>query len=98
MTQTATEIKSENYTDLGNANRLVARHGVSLKYIPEMGWLVWSGKHWKVDSTGEVMEFAKETIRSLYREAADIEDTDKRQNFNHSCSYLRRFAETKSYG
>lgn len=59
------------YTDLGNAERLVERHGEKLRYVPQWGWLVWDGKRWQRDETGQVMEFAKEMVSNLRREAAE---------------------------
>lgn len=62
------------FTDLGNAERLIERHGHELRYVPQWGWLVWDGTRWKRDEHDEVMEFAKETVRNLRREAAETND------------------------
>lgn len=65
-------------TDLGNADRLVARHGADLRYChPWQKWLVWDGSRWRVDDTAEVHRRAKETARSIYAEAAAIPGTDQ---------------------
>jgi putative DNA primase/helicase len=67
-------------TDLGNAQRLVARHGHELRYVPHWGkWLVWDEKRWAVDETGELEQRAKETVLALLGEAAKITDHDKRE-------------------
>ncbi len=47
-------------TDLGNARRFVKQHGAGLRYVPAWGWLVWDGRRWTHDETGEVMRRAKE--------------------------------------
>jgi putative DNA primase/helicase len=61
----------EHYTDLGNARRLVQRHGADLRHCAETGrWYVWDGKRWAPDATEEVMRRAKDTVRAMYREAA----------------------------
>ena len=65
-------------TDLGNAERLVARHGDDLLFTGTHGWLVWDGMRWAPDETGEVMRFAKETVRSIYFEAGDLAAPDDR--------------------
>jgi len=66
-------------TDLGNAERLVARYGHDLRYCHEWGkWLVWDGKHWETDNTAAIMRMAKETVRSIYGEAAGERDDAKR--------------------
>src|SRR5262245_59169505 len=66
------------YTDMGNAQRLVERYGDTLRYVAEWGWLVWDGTCWRRDVTAQVMEYAKETVRNLYTEAALIEDSNAR--------------------
>jgi putative DNA primase/helicase len=62
------------YTDLGNAERLVASHGRDLLHTPSHGWLAWDGKRWTKDETGEVMRRAKETVRAMYMEAVVMKD------------------------
>ncbi len=67
-------------TDMGNAARLVRRHGQDLRYVfPWSRWLVWTGKRWRVDDTGEVERLAKETVRSIYAEAGREEDEGRRK-------------------
>jgi putative DNA primase/helicase len=64
-------------TDLGNARRLVARHGHDLRYCPAWRrWYVWDGKRWASDTTGEVVRRAKETVRAIHAEAAHIVDEE----------------------
>jgi putative DNA primase/helicase len=59
-----------NLTDLGNAERFVAQHGEQVHYVRTMDrWLVWDGVRWVVDETGSVDRLAKDTVRSIYREA-----------------------------
>lgn len=60
------------FTDLGNAERLIDRHGRDVRYVVEAGkWATWQGNRWALDDTGEVDRMAKETVRSIYREASD---------------------------
>ena len=50
-------------TDLGNARRLVGRHGADLRYVhPWKSWHVWDGRRWTEDSTGEATRRIKETF------------------------------------
>jgi putative DNA primase/helicase len=73
-------VTSFNLTDMGNAKRLVARHGKDIKYCYLWGkWLVWSGTHWEIDKTAAIERMAKETVQSIYAEAADTADTKLRQ-------------------
>jgi putative DNA primase/helicase len=67
-------------TDTGNAKRLAARHGHNIRYCWIWGkWLVWAGKRWKLDDSGAVYRLAKETIASIYREAANTADEATRK-------------------
>ncbi|QBS38740.1 DNA primase (plasmid) [Thermaerobacter sp. FW80] len=71
---------SEHLTDLGNARRLVARHGRDLRYCHPWGrWLVWDGRRWRVDDVAEVERRAKDTVRAMYAEAAGVDDPERRK-------------------
>jgi len=72
-------------TDVGNALRLVKQHGDDLRFRPALSptrgeWLVWDGRRWAVDETGEVVRRAKETVATIYAEAADTLDEDPRKS------------------
>jgi putative DNA primase/helicase len=69
-----------NLTDLGNAERFIAHHGGDVRYCYQWRkWLVWTGLRWERDEAGRVHRLAKETVRSIYREAGDEEDEDRRK-------------------
>ncbi len=75
----ATPVEPEHCTDLGNARRLVARHGQDMRYCAALGgWLVWDGKRWTPDETGQVERYAKETVQSIYIEASEQRDEHTR--------------------
>jgi P4 family phage/plasmid primase-like protien len=59
--------------DIGNGERLIARHGDKMRYVKEWGWMVWGGGKWG-DDRGQAAAWAKETARSIYSEAAASED------------------------
>jgi putative DNA primase/helicase len=64
--------------DVGNAQRLVDRHGRDLRYVfPWQRWLVWDGRRWIADDTGEVERRAKETLDQLLADALEL-DQDAR--------------------
>lgn len=66
-------------TDLGNAERFHDRHGHSVRYCEQSGgWLLWSGKYWKIDEGSMVRTNAYDVARSILRDAADVEDKDAR--------------------
>jgi P4 family phage/plasmid primase-like protien len=77
---------SFNLTDLGNAERFVGDHGEDVRYCyPWRRWLVQTGARWERDEAGRVHRLAKETVRGIYREAADAEDEDQRKALaNHA--------------
>lgn len=67
-------------TDLGNARRLVALHGDDLRFCHPWGkWMVWDGRRWRVDDTGEARRRAKESVQTLYSEAAQETDDNRRR-------------------
>jgi len=67
-------------TDLGNAERFVDDHGERVRYCaPWRKWLVYDGKRWRRDDTGEVERLMKATVRGIYAEAADEPNDDRRR-------------------
>jgi len=59
---------------------LINGYGKYLRYCYETGyWLVWNGKVWAKDTGAQIMALAKETVRSMYAEAADIIDDGQRR-------------------
>lgn len=69
-----------NTTDLGNAARLVARHGEDLHYcFPWSKWLIWDGRRFVADETGAVHRRAKDTVKGIYQEAAADADEEQRK-------------------
>ncbi|MDQ3167363.1 MAG: phage/plasmid primase, P4 family [Chloroflexota bacterium] len=73
-------ISDNNPTDLGNAQRLIQRHGADLRYSYKLGkWLVWTDGVWKVDEGGLIEHRAKDTVKSIYAEAADQEFREDRK-------------------
>lgn len=74
------EPETFNLTDMGNAERLIKRHGEYLRYCYETGyWLVWNGKVWAKDNGDQIMSLAKDTVRGIYAEAANTSDDRQRK-------------------
>ncbi len=66
-------------TDVGNAQALVAAHGPDMRYVPRWKtWIVWDGRRWCRDETGEVERRAKAVVRGWMHEAKTMEDKDAR--------------------
>lgn len=69
-----------NFTDLGNAERLVSCYGEILHYCYEQKrWLVWNGKAWEWDARNKVASLAKLAVRNIYHEAGDEPDEKRRR-------------------
>lgn len=67
-------------TDLGNAERLAARHGNDLRYCFKWQcWLAYDGTRWKPDDGGEIRRRAKDTVRRIYAEAGQATDDAERK-------------------
>jgi putative DNA primase/helicase len=59
-------------TDWGNAQRFVRDHGQKVRYCDLWGkWLVYDGKRWVRDDSGEVERLMKETVARIYHDAGD---------------------------
>ncbi len=83
VTSVATE---ENFTDVGNAKRLVSEHGYGLRFVhARNSWLVWDGTRWQYDERGYVDLCAKSTVTALLQRAVTITDDDaKRRVIAHA--------------
>ena len=70
-----TNLLKFNMTDAGNAKRFVSLHGHNVKYsTTKQCWLVWNGKYWIEDRTGEVERLAKDTALAIYKQSTYIMD------------------------
>ena len=65
--------------DVANAKRLVHLHGESIRHTPERGWMVFDGKRWKADESGQLVEFAKDAANSIFRELPELAGADEAQ-------------------
>lgn len=76
LTHPATNEGPERLTDVGNAARLVRRHGENLRFIPPFKkWLTWQDARWNFDEDGAITRAAKDTALSIYAEAAHCKDS-----------------------
>jgi len=73
------------YTDVGNGEYLAASHGRDLRWIPRWKtWLVWDGRRWARDETGEVERRAKAVVREMYLQADGMTGDDKKALAQHA--------------
>jgi putative DNA primase/helicase len=83
--QETSERSSHYLTDLGNARRLVARHGQNLRFCHLWDqWFVWNGLLWVRDIDSAVMRRAKETVESMYDEAASLRGDQCKKLIEHA--------------
>jgi len=63
-------IDGEPLNDLGNARRLVKKHGDSIRFCYDAGkWYNWDGRRWGRDETGDIVRKAKEVVDAMYAQA-----------------------------
>ena len=79
-------------TDAGNRDRLVARYGKQILYVPEEGWKLWSGVCWEADKTNRVTEMALDTARVIRAEeqtgVVDKQGVDKAEKWSYASEAL----------
>lgn len=64
--------------DIGNADRLLARHGHDLLHVREVGWHHWAETHWSPEGADEIVkQRAHETARSIMEEVAALQKRGK---------------------
>lgn len=74
------------YTDVGNADRLIAAHGEHLHYVPTWRqWLTWDGRRWALDHDGvRVTELAKDVARQLLDQVRDVTGEERKRLVAHA--------------
>lgn len=78
------EPEEARLTDLGNAERLIAAHGADLRYNEDSGkWLIWNGRCWQPDNTGEVDRLARLIVRAMYDDLSDLDRGAAERLFRH---------------
>jgi putative DNA primase/helicase len=65
--------KKFRLTELGNAERIAYEYGHVIKYVSDMGWLIWDGKRWKIDTKKEIERITAKVLRSLYKSEDEAE-------------------------
>jgi putative DNA primase/helicase len=67
-----------SFSDLGNAERLVDRYGVDLRFCNEFNkWFVWDGTRWIEDNSRAVQRMAHETIRKLKERVKELPNDEE---------------------
>lgn len=72
---------ARRFTDLGNAELLVAKYGENFRYLLDAEeWRYFDGRRWSANSA-EIHRAAKATVRAMSEEAVRIDDMEKRATF-----------------
>ena len=90
----ADPLPDEPRTELGYARRLIHVFGGRLRYVPAWRrWLIWDGRRWAHDSTGQAARWMKAVARRLTADALAIEDKAER---SAALSAARRFESSRA--
>jgi putative DNA primase/helicase len=74
-------LPDEPWTQLGYAHRLIAVYGDRLRYVPAWKrWLVWDGRRWAHDRTGQAQRWAKLIARTMTDTVLANEDPAMRRD------------------
>ena len=63
--------------DMGNGERLLARHGQDLLFVRELGWHAWDGRYWDRDgAAAELRRRCHATARSVMEEVQAVQGSN----------------------
>lgn len=65
--------KKFRLNELGNAERIAYEYGYAIRYVSEMGWMLWDGKRWKIDNKLQIERIANKVLRELEKSEDEIE-------------------------
>jgi phage/plasmid-associated DNA primase len=65
------DLTTQDQSDTGNAERLVAMHGSDIRFSPGVGWMVWNEKHWirQGKDSLQITEMVKSTMAETKKQA-----------------------------
>ena len=77
-------LPEEPRTELGYARRFVTVFGEQLRFVATWSqghqWLIWDGRRWSPDTTGQTKRWMKVIARTVTTEALSITDETSRRN------------------
>lgn len=75
-------VNGYDMNDIGNARRLVDRHGQNLRYCARWRkWLAWDGRKWSEDAPHIVTRLALDTIEAMKADAEAIHDNFEQRDY-----------------
>lgn len=65
--------KKFRLNELGNAERIAYEYGHVIRYVSEIGWMLWDGKRWKYDNKKQIERIANKVLRELEKSEDEFE-------------------------
>ncbi|MEK5215286.1 phage/plasmid primase, P4 family [Psychrobacillus sp. FSL H8-0487] len=65
--------KKFRLNELGNAERIASEYGHIIRYVGDMGWMIWDGKRWKFDNKKQIERIANKVLRELEKSEDEFE-------------------------
>ncbi|WP_419962159.1 phage/plasmid primase, P4 family [Psychrobacillus sp. BM2] len=65
--------KKFRLNELGNAERIANEYGHIIRYVGDMGWMIWDGKRWKFDNKKQIERIANKVLRELEKSEDEFE-------------------------
>ncbi|MEW4070233.1 phage/plasmid primase, P4 family [Bacillus thuringiensis] len=60
-------------TELGNAERIAYEYGHVIKFVNDIGWFIWDGKRWRIDTKKEIERITVKVLRGLFQSEDESE-------------------------
>lgn len=74
-----------NFSDVGNAERLIAAFGRIVRYRPQRNsWLIWSGKHWQPDHDNKIEVLARKVVKLLQQQGSALPRIEENEKVKES--------------
>lgn len=85
-------------SDFGQAEALTAMYGSRLRYVPGLGWYVWTGKRWQQDRQQAVYQYAMMTSRVRARAGLEaIEQAEGKEAQKKAMRNLQWLLNRRNY-
>ncbi|BAK15826.1 predicted ATPase [Solibacillus silvestris StLB046] len=65
--------KKFRLNELGNAERIAYEYGHVIRFVSEIGWMLWDGKRWKYDNKLQIERIANKVLRELEKSDDEME-------------------------
>lgn len=65
--------KKFRLNELGNAERIAYEYGHAIRFVSEIGWMLWDGKRWKYDNKLQIERIANKVLRDLEKSEDEME-------------------------